>query len=504
MLFTTGCVPDPSRTGSAPSGRGCEWNPKTQGTCYWYRKVSSKIRTQYAVPDPTTPLSIFEMIDYALWNNPDTKKSWADARAAAYNVGMEKSALYPTVSVQETLAFIKESSGGGVNSSIISNVTDVSGTAGAGIAGGTNGIGGFGNNPQYFQVLVTDLLLSYLILDFGGREGNIEAARQALYASDWLHNRTLQTVIINVIDAYYQEINDAALYLASLRTLEDAKMALDSAQTMLSVGIKTIADVLQAKATYAGSQLNVVDTAGNLKISQGKLARTLGLPADTHLEVQVIPENLEVQKVSTSIEELMCIAKQNRPDLAAVHAQLLQKQAELRVAQSAALPTLTGNVDIEDDHFINNTRLDGYTYTGAVVLDVPIFSGFFYVNQIKQAREEVRSAYASLQNKMYDILLEVLESYYKYQTALENLGYSKDYLDASRMNYDVALANYKNGVGTILEVLNALKDLAQARSQFIESRTEWLTSIAGIAYTTGTIGNNPDFLPIKRDKGLNQ
>ncbi len=253
--------------------------------------------------------------------------------------------------------------------------------------------------------------------------------------------------------------------------------------------------MLQAKSNFASVQLDVVEAKGNLKTSRGKLARQLGLRADVEVEVELLPDDLKVEQITESVEDLMLIAKENRPDLAAVHAQLLQTRAELRSACSAGLPTLTANVDIEDDSYLNNRCLDGYIYNGALAIDIPIFAGFYYRNKIKEAKARVQGAYADLLNAEYDVLLEVVEAYYDYQTAVENVHYSTEFLESSKENYAVALGNYKNGTGTIIELLNALKDLALARSQFVQSRTQWLTSLANIAYTTGTIAGGHEGVP---------
>lgn len=488
-ILLTSCIPDPSRTGLAPRGRACQWEEKCPKRCYWSNSIRSKACNTCPLPDLAKPLSPIELIDFALWNNPDTKKSWAEAREAAFNLGIQKSALYPSVELQETLAFTKQKGGSG-NLSNVDNIINDNGdneTLGMDVQTPTVVTG---SEEQYFNTLITDLMVSYLIFDFGGRCASIEAARQALYASNWMHNRTLQTVINRVIAAYYNQINANAIYLESLRTLEDAKMTLESATAMQEVGVKTIADVLQAKSNYASAQLQVVENWGKLMTSKGKLSRELGLSADIQLELKVMPEKLQMHEINLNMEQLMEVAKRNRPDLAAAHALFLENIEEVKAAWSSGMPTLTANVDIQDQKILNKKHLDGYIYTGAFTLNVPIFNGFYYVNQVRAAKAQAMAACADLQNREQSILLEVLEAYYEYQTAKDNIVYSTEFLESSSLNYEVALANYRAGTGTILDVLNALKDLAQARSQFIQSKTDLLKSLANMAYATGTIGNN--------------
>lgn len=470
LPFISGCLPrDPSRTGAAPAARGCEWRP----TCY-VRKKACVRAMDCPLPDLKHKLGVLQLIDVALWNNPDTKKSWANARAAAFNLGVQKSTLYPTINLEETFIVTKQTF---ASSTVVPS-------------GSTLSFGGSGGGAGVFDILETNLMISYLVLDFGGREANIEAARQLLYATDWSHNWTLQSVINGVLDTYYSYITALATYTASLSNLEDARVTLEATQQMFSAGVKTIADVLQAKANYSGVVVQVEQAYGNLKTGMGKLARQLGLKADTQLDVELIPEELPIDKMQENIEELMTKAKNHRPDLAAMQSLLLQKEAQLRVAQSAALPTLLTGFEAENFHYFNQKSLDGNVYSTGFLLQVPIFSGFYHWNQIRQAKEEIQVAYADLLNKEEDIFLEVLVAYYDFQTAVQTVKHSEDYLMYSQQNYEVASTGYKQGTGTIIDLLNAMETLADARAQRIQARSLWLTSLAKIAYSTGTLGRS--------------
>lgn len=473
MALSLQSCKDPSCTGLAPYSQSSEWVAPKRTLARFQHKVTAK-PPECQFPNTGSPLTVFQAIDVALSNNPDTAITWANARAAAYGLGAAESAYYPFVAVQETLYITKQS---GQTQSSVSGVNG----AFSGDIGGTGG-------ATYFETLISQLFISYLIADFGGRCASVAMARELLYQANWLHNRELQTVMFNVLDAYYKYLGDVAAYLARLSDLEDAAVTLDAAENMQAVGVKTIADVLQAKANFSGVRLEVEKALSTMKTAMGRLARQLGLPADYVLDVQMLPEELQTNELNESIEQLMTVAQTQRPDLAATYANVREKQANLKSVQSSALPTLSALGSVERDTYLNASQFNGTIYNSALQLRAPIFVGFLFSNQIRQAKEQVRAAFAQMWNKEYDIYLEVLEAYYSYQTALANITYSEDFLKFSKQNYDVAFGNYKEGTGTILDLLNAQDTLAKARAQSIEARTLWLTSIADIAYSTGTIG----------------
>ena len=60
-----------------------------------------------------------------------------------------------------------------------------------------------------------------------------------------------------------------------------------------------------------------------------------------------------------------------------------------------------------------------------------------------------------------------------------------DLLQASTQSYNAAIESYNNGVRNLLDVTAAQRTLAQARSADVSARTQILTSLAELAFTTG-------------------
>ena len=58
-------------------------------------------------------------------------------------------------------------------------------------------------------------------------------------------------------------------------------------------------------------------------------------------------------------------------------------------------------------------------------------------------------------------------------------------LNAATQSYSAALESYNYGVRNLLDVTNAQKVLAQARSTDISARTQVLAALAGLAFRTG-------------------
>lgn len=106
----------------------------------------------FAYANEQGPLSIAEMVDIALQNNPETQSAWWRARQAAAATGSARSAYYPDVS-------IRASADHGRNYKFV-------------------------NGPEVpYTNVGADLILSYLLLDMGERSANVAAAEAALTSS---------------------------------------------------------------------------------------------------------------------------------------------------------------------------------------------------------------------------------------------------------------------------------------------------------------------------------
>jgi outer membrane protein len=480
-LFFTSCgPPDPYRKGMVSLARNEKWvGPILPPDAFDPFEVC--VITDH-------PMGLGEIVDISLQNNPLTRQSWANARSAAFDWEASKSSLYPTIELDETLNFINDKFGRG-------RAGATSGQ-GAAMVGG-NVLTQTSNTPSnnsntdnvsgYQQELVHTLTLQYLLFDFGGRDANIESARQTLFSYNWTHDRTLQQIIDSAMNAYYSFVDAQSTLKAFQENLRDAKANLDAANALFSVGLNTVVDVLQTKSAFVNSELAVEQQSGILMIAQGQLANVMGLPANQTLQIQMPPEELPFDFVHVTVEELMEKAKFSRPDLASAYAAYLQKEAALAVARSNGMPTITTNVNLQRFNFIHQPSLNSHTYSAGISLNVPIFSGFLYTNVVHSLKAQVDYAFGQVQNTESAIMLDVVTSYYNFKTAIETVRYSNEYLKYSQEAYDAAFANYKEGIGTILDPLTAQGVLANARAQWVRARTQWMTSLADLAYATGLL-----------------
>ncbi len=120
---------------------------------------------------PKKPMSLAEIADFALSNNPATRLAWYQAKAAAAGVGIAESAYLPQIN------------------------------AGFGVQYTANVF----TRPESSQTTYgPNLSLNFLLLDFGNRSNTVLASEYAQIAANLNQNNTIQQVILQVQQAYYQ------------------------------------------------------------------------------------------------------------------------------------------------------------------------------------------------------------------------------------------------------------------------------------------------------------
>lgn len=433
---------------------------------------------------PTGPVGPAEVIDIALSNNPDTRVTWFAARSTAYQVDAARSLYFPALTASAALQLIKQSFGTapGVSAFSASNIAN----GGSNVAGSLNTARNAGQ-LEYTQTVNPSLNISMLLLDFGGREANICSSLMALEAANWQHNQMIQDVILEALTAYYLHLQSEALYRASQEDLKDAKENLDAAEAAFEMGVNTIVDVLQAKSNYVGAELNVETQLGNVHTTMGQLVKALGFPANQRIETMPLPEDLPIDQFTQELDELIEIAKEERPALAALYAIVEENRANVVVAWSAGQPTLTGFSNLTRTNYIHDPELNTTQSTLGLLIQYPLFQGYYYESNVRSAQEQVWESEAALESGISSTLLDVVTNFYAYQTARANLKFVDEYLKYSEEAYKAALSTYRAGAGNFVTVLNTLATLSNARAQQAQARVEWVLSLVNIAHATGTL-----------------
>ena len=400
-------------------------------------------------------LTLADIVDLALRNSPATQLSWAQARASANAYGATQGQIYPTLTAE------------------------LNGTRSRSLAAPGRAPG---ERTQYGPALT----LSYMVLDFGGRSGSIDVARQATIAADLSHNAAVENTILQAELATFGFMATRAQLEAQRASVNEANAALQAAEERHKVGLATIADVLQARTARSQAQLALESLEGALQVARGTLAVAMGLPANAPFEIPDITLSDSVHAVAASVDSLIEMAVRIRPDLAAARAEALGAASQIRVARSATRPAL-GFTATGASNGSNVSTFSGRTYSLNFGVQFPIFTGFASQYDIREANDQLAAARARANLTRQQVIQQVFNAYYGLRTATDRVRTSADLLASATQSESVARGRYREGVGSIVDLLIAQSALASARAQEIDARWQWRAALAQLAHDVGVL-----------------
>ncbi len=406
--------------------------------------------------------SLAELIDIALLNNPQTRVSWDEARAASAKYGESLSGYFPFMDLS-----------GSWQRSKGPNISDLT---------------AFQVETQWDTVYNTNAGLSYTILDFGQIRATSTAALMSLFSADWMHNRQIQTTISIIMNDFYSYLYQKDLLTARYADLDNTKATLDAAKERLKTGMDDLGDLMQAQTSYLSAKLAVTVQKQNLHNAYTILSKDMGLPPQINLKTQNFPESTPDYHVDT-FDKYLDIAKKKRPDYLASMAQIASKEQLLLKAKRDNYPVFSGTLDVGRTWSGNGVE-DDYDFQAVIAVTVPFFHGFEIQNSINRAQSNLNKAIDQQTQLEVEIMREISDYTHDINYSKDLMRDSAEFLESAIEEFKINLKKYRVGTANILDVINAQAAVADARAQNIQAKSEWYISMANLAYATGSLTAN--------------
>ncbi len=413
--------------------------------------------------DAGNPLQITDLIDIALENNPATRVSWFNAKAAAAAVGKADSAYYPQLSVSGNVyrARTKPSLGYG----------------GAAARMGRYYETGYGPSAE----------INWLLCDFGKRSASVESARAALFASNFEYNRAVQEVILNVNLAYYSLFEALGNVAAAKLNIEDAQTAYLSARERFNSGVGNKPDMLNALANLKNAEYALQNSEASVETARAGLAQALGVRVTSKLKIGddfVVPAS---SQTDAKIDDLLAEAMRSRQDLLAAYANLKKTEMDIDVAKRNFLPQISATASATYLDYSEHGRNAQDDLRVGVGISWSLFEGFARKYDLISAKMQRRAQAQILKQVQIKIMSDIWSAYYLYKSAFKQLASAEAAVEANLEAYNATKAGYESGVNSITDFLNSQNRLASARQQVVLAKSTLASSIAKLAYAVGSL-----------------
>jgi NodT family efflux transporter outer membrane factor (OMF) lipoprotein len=336
-----------------------------------------------------------------------------------------------------------------------------------------------------YTIYAATLNVSYTLDLFGGTRRRIEGLQAQVDLRQWLLTGTYLSLTSNVAIATVQEASLAEqLQIArDVAALLEEQTALTSRQ--VEIGVKSQGDLLALQAQLAAARAAVPPLAQQLEMVRNQLAVYLGgFPSEIGLGPVVLagftlPRDLPVSLPSQVV--------QRRPDIQAAQAQLHAATAQVGVATAALLPQITLGAFAGPQALTYQDMFKGSNETWGLSFGLlqPLFHG-------GSLRAQKRGAEAGVDQALADYRQTVLVAFGNVSDALNALRFDAQTMQAqvaseqaAARSLELAKAQYRIGVASYLQMLDATRSWQLARMGLIRARAASLSDTTALYAALG-------------------
>lgn len=426
------------------------------------------------------PLTLVDVLDAALRANPTAGAAGANAQAARAQFLAARANVFPSLTLTPgvTQSGNRGQFGGG-------------GVIGG---GGTTPIGtptGILNQRTAFSPSVG---LSFLLFDFGGRAGTIGSARETANAASATFDAAVVTTLLQAQQAYFTFQGSREVLAAQDSNVAAAEQSRDAAVARFRAGLATVADTLQTATQLAQARVTELNARIDLATARQALATVINARADASFDVAVEPgptaaaAALATAALTARVDTLVARAVRQRPDVDATRDQALAATQDVRAARAALLPAVTVTATGGYNYVRALPVLTGTTYNVQLGLSLPLFDAGARRASVQAANALADAARQQADATTTQAANEVVNSSEVLRQAAARLAANDALLASAARNEEVARGRYTEGVGTVIDLINAQTALFTARGQNAQARWAWATAVAQLARDANLLG----------------
>jgi outer membrane protein len=254
---------------------------------------------------------------------------------------------------------------------------------------------------------------------------------------------------------------------------------LDQAKGFFEVGTKPKFDVTKAEVDLSNAKLNLIKAENAFRLARVALNNAMGLPEAPDYEVA---DQLSSQRVEIDLNETIRKAYDRRPDLKAIAVKRKSLEQNIELARKGYYPSVTGNAGYGWGG--GNFPLDQGWSIGAQ-LNVPLFNGFLTKYQVTEAQAnlDVLAANEALLRQTID--QDVKQAWLNLKEAADR-GVTAELIVRQAMeNLELANGRYASGVGSPIEVTDALVAASNAKTAQISALYDYKLAQSSLEKAAG-------------------
>ncbi|MGB5855598.1 MAG: outer membrane channel protein TolC [Oceanisphaera sp.] len=321
---------------------------------------------------------------------------------------------------------------------------------------------------------------------------NLDITEKLATQADVIYNQVQQNLILRATEAYFNVLSaeDALSFVQSNK--EAVSRQLDQTKQRFEVGLTAMTDVHEAQAQYdqaLAEEINAENAVNNAK----EVLRELTNMSYAQLN-KLNTDSFSPQKSVINADAWLEIALEQNLEL---HQQRIGKEIaneNIDLAQAGHHPTLDLNAALSSNYTDYRDNTGGGTQGGTVneglvglSFNLPIYSGGATTSQVKQAQFGYVAASEQLESSFRAVKSRVYSSYNDVDAAAGSVRAFEQFVISAQSALNATEAGYEVGTRTIVDVLNATRQLYNAKQNLSSARYDYILSQLTLRQAAGNL-----------------
>ena len=397
-------------------------------------------------------LDLDRCISIALQRHPSIQAATGTLKASESRVGMARSGYYPHIS----------------GSAGYNRIDPMATSSGKGGAGGSA-----------YDSYTSSIALNQNLYDFGKTSTQVKIQELNRDSAGLDLENVRNQITFAVKQAYWGLLRVWHNRDVSREVVEKFRQHLDKAKAFFEAGTNPKIDVTKAEVDLSNAKLNLLKAENAYRIAVVSLNNAMGMPEAPDYEVADV---LSFERVEVDLEDALLKAYDHRPDLKAIAVKKISLEKSIKLARKGYYPSVTGSAGFGWGG--SSFPLDKGWNFGAQV-NIPLFSGFSTRQQVSEAQANLEVLAANEALLRQNLYQDVKQAWLNLQEAADRIITAELSIHQAEENLDLAKGRYASGLGSPLEVTDALVAASNAKIAHITALYDYKLAKANLEKAIG-------------------
>jgi outer membrane protein len=315
-------------------------------------------------------------------------------------------------------------------------------------------------------------------------ESQVAAARETLRMME-------QSVLLSAASIYMDVSRDSANLDVQQNNVKVLQRTLADTRNRFQAGQVTSTDVAQSEAQLAAGEASLHAAESTLMTTRANYRRIIGVEPES-----LAPASSVDRLAPSTLSAAVAAGILQNPSVTAALYGVDVAQLQVKIAEGALFPTLTGQYNIQYSVFPQITTPRSYSDTVALNLSVPIYQGGAEYSSIRLNKENLDQQRLNVDQVREQARANVVQAWGQLQAAKAQLEAANRQNDASAR----ALTGVRNealaGQRTTLDVLNSEQALVNARVSLITAQHDRVVASYSLLASVGRLSAQALALPV--------